>query len=233
MKLRTAVSTCRPSCRSTCALVARVVCWGLIASAGVAEPSSAELIDRGGGLIYDSVRDITWLQDARYAQTSGFDGDGRMIWPRAMSWVADLEYYDAVRGRTWTDWRLPDARDFGSVSHPCFGYECPDSELGGLYFVHGVTPLTPAPFVNVVNEAYWCQNARAPFSGLVWVFQFRLGKQDHTGPYEELLLGYPWPVRDGDVADPPPEVPTFGLGAWLLVLSAAVASATRAIARDR
>lgn len=33
---------------------------------GVAQ---AALYDRGGGLIYDSVLDVTWLQDANYAAT--------------------------------------------------------------------------------------------------------------------------------------------------------------------
>ena len=31
--------------------------------------TKAELIDRGGGLIYDTDLDITWLQDANYAST--------------------------------------------------------------------------------------------------------------------------------------------------------------------
>jgi len=42
--------------------------------------SHAELIDRGGGLIYDTVLDITWMQDASYAQTSGYDADGKVTW---------------------------------------------------------------------------------------------------------------------------------------------------------
>jgi hypothetical protein len=38
----------------------------------------ATLIDRGNGMIYDSDQDITWLQDANYAMTSGYDTDGSM-----------------------------------------------------------------------------------------------------------------------------------------------------------
>ncbi|NNF16437.1 MAG: hypothetical protein HKN70_06795 [Gammaproteobacteria bacterium] len=33
--------------------------------------TTAALHDRGNGLIYDDVLDITWLQDANYALTSG------------------------------------------------------------------------------------------------------------------------------------------------------------------
>ncbi len=63
--------------------------------------SHGALVDRGGGLIYDDVLDVTWLQDANYAQTSGYDTDGNMTWDAATAWAAGLVYggYD--------DWRLP------------------------------------------------------------------------------------------------------------------------------
>ena len=43
-----------------------------LTSAGI---SNATLIVRAGGLVYDDVLDITWLQDANYAQTTGYDED--------------------------------------------------------------------------------------------------------------------------------------------------------------
>ena len=49
--------------------------------------ANAALYDRGNGLIYDDVLDITWLQDANYAQTSGYDTDGRMTWIEAKAWA--------------------------------------------------------------------------------------------------------------------------------------------------
>jgi hypothetical protein len=69
--------------------------------------SKAALIDRGGGLIYDSVLNITWLQDANYAKTSGYNNDGLMTWNQAKTWAANIEYFDTVRNVTWTEWRLP------------------------------------------------------------------------------------------------------------------------------
>jgi len=61
--------------------------------------ANALLIDRGGGLIYDTVLDITWLQDANYANTTGYDDtiygyntNGRMTWIDAMGWAEDLIY---------------------------------------------------------------------------------------------------------------------------------------------
>ncbi|MDZ7753839.1 MAG: PEP-CTERM sorting domain-containing protein [Gammaproteobacteria bacterium] len=89
--------------------------WGMAAVLMLPGAASATLIDRGGGLIYDDVLDITWLRDANYAFTSGFaaanlesDGgtddisaDGRMGWDAAVAWADDLVFggYD--------DWRLP------------------------------------------------------------------------------------------------------------------------------
>jgi len=68
---------------------------------GTSGAASAALIDRGGGLIYDDVLDITWLQDANYAQTSGFDADGLMTWADAVAWADTLVFGG------FDDWRLP------------------------------------------------------------------------------------------------------------------------------
>ncbi len=72
---------------------------------GAVGTSNATLFDRGGGLIFSDVLDITLFQDAYYAGTSQFN------WYEASAWVENLEYYDSVRDVTWTNWRLPDARN--------------------------------------------------------------------------------------------------------------------------
>ena len=85
----------------------RVLLLILVVGFGFSGVSNASLWDRGGGLIYDDVLDITWLQDANYAQTNGDDADGVMFWEDARAWAEGLEYYDSVRDVTWDDWRLP------------------------------------------------------------------------------------------------------------------------------
>ena len=82
----------------------------------------AELHDRGGGLIYDDVLNITWLQDTNYAKTSGYDADGSMNWYEAMAWVDQLEY------AVYDDWRLP-------TSAGGAGYNITGGEMGHLYYV--------------------------------------------------------------------------------------------------
>ena len=54
-------------------------------------------------MIYDTDLNVTWLADANYAQTRGFDADGRMIWTTATTWATNLSYFDSVRNVTYTD----------------------------------------------------------------------------------------------------------------------------------
>jgi len=79
----------------------------LALSIGATIPAHAILIDRGGGLIYDTDLDITWLQDAGLANITGSQTGGRMTWGNAVNWAENLSYVDSVRNITWTDWRLP------------------------------------------------------------------------------------------------------------------------------
>lgn len=89
--------------------------WMTLALLGALSSGAAQaaLHDRGGGLLYDDVLDVTWLADANFAKTSGYDSDGLMNWQQAMDWAANLSYYDSVRGVTYDDWRLPMVRDGG------------------------------------------------------------------------------------------------------------------------
>jgi hypothetical protein len=80
-------------------------------------PARAELIDYGGGLIYDTVQDLTWL-DPYFAQPpheivsrppcGSFSCDWNYTWPGATEWVGNLSY------EGYDDWRLPHkvVRDF-------------------------------------------------------------------------------------------------------------------------
>lgn len=87
----------------------------LAVAATLSGTAQAALYDRGGGLIYDDVLNVTWLQDANYAKTSGYDADGKMNWTAATAWAANLSYYDSVRNITYSDWRLPTMVDTGTA----------------------------------------------------------------------------------------------------------------------
>ena len=122
-----------------------VLCFG---TAGI---SNATIIELGGGLVYDDVLKITWLQDANYAQTTGSDDllygsntDGTMRWDDAVTWAEDLVY------QGHKDWRLP------LTPVVCYGPNpCTTSEMGYLYWTEGISSGSPSPFINVRPGAYW------------------------------------------------------------------------------
>lgn len=76
----------------------------------------AALVDRGGGLIFDTALNVTWLADANYAQTSGYHPNGQMTWDEATVWASNLSFYDSVRKVTYTDWRLPNTGPVNGVA---------------------------------------------------------------------------------------------------------------------
>ena len=174
--------------------------------------ANAALYDRGNGMIYDDTLDITWLQDANYAQTSGYDSDGKMTWADANTWAAGLNYggYD--------DWHLP------SVGNaPTTGYYVTSGELGQMFYnnlgnspgssilnnisfndqVSGGTEL----FLNVQSYVYWYSEDYSSRTDLAWAFSTGSGNQSRYGKVTDR---YSWAVRSGDVNAVP--VPA---AAWL------------------
>ena len=93
---------------------------------------SAALYDRGNGMIYDDVLNITWLQDANYSVTSGYDSDGLMTWAEAMLWANNLNYGG------FDDWRLPSINNegIGDGSYQEIYGTSYIGEIGYMYFVN-------------------------------------------------------------------------------------------------
>ena len=165
------------------ALVTAALCFGCVAD------SRAELIDRGWyngvKLIYDSTQRITWLGDANWAKTSGFDPNGEMTWDEARAWAGGL----TIGG--FSDWRLPITSD-----ETCRGAGCTNSEMGHLFGVEGVSSTNPGPFLNVQERQYWSSRTDSSGPDLAWYVHFGNGDQAVTGKSGSHI---PWAVRDGDV----------------------------------
>jgi len=152
-------------------------------SSGAAQ---AALHDRGGGLLYDDVLDVTWLADANYAKTSGYDADGWMNWQQALTWAANLSYYDSVRGVTYDDWRLPRVRD-GGLADVTGGYSGTDTgynvrtvgEDGTVY-----SELAHMYFNNLGFKSLWSPDTQeVEHSYYDWVV-------DESGDWHEELVTY-------------------------------------------
>lgn len=125
--------------------------------------ASAALVDRGGGLIYDTVLNVTWLQDANYAFTSGYNtfDYGTMNWADANAWVAGLSYYDSVRNVSYSGWRLPVVRPINGSSFVYPGAVDGSADYGynvgapGTVYAGGTgSELAYMYFTNLGNLAY-------------------------------------------------------------------------------
>lgn len=206
--------------------------------------AQASLIDRGGGLIYDTDLNITWLQNANYGAGSAYDDsynsdpalkiDGRMTWAHAMAWAESLVFHDSVRNVDYSDWRLP-GKDGG-----CATYNCTGSEMGHLFFtelgnkaIYGVWPnyyqpdyglKNVGPFINFKSGVYWSSTPNDHASS--FTFYMDAGYQAANSTYYPGVGNYALAVRDGDVASvaaPIPEPSTYAMllaGLGLLGLTA-------------
>jgi hypothetical protein len=205
-------------------MAAVVAAMGVLASAS----AQATLYDRGGGLIYDDVLKITWLEDANYAKTSGYDGDGRMNWGAAKAWAAGLSYFDSLRNVTWSDWRLPTVNPVGAAfnydwsnngtTDYGYGNTSPNSEMAYMYYVNlgnlgYCTPDNGSPTSCNVQSG-WGLASTGPFDNLQ--FDYWSGTAIAPRPasaawnfftdvgYQastlQLIELFAWAVRPGDVA---------------------------------
>lgn len=218
--------------------------------AALSGAAQAALVDRGGGLIYDTTLDITWLQDANYAQTTGYDDDGKMTWSNAKAWADNLSYYDSVRGVTYTDWRLPKWNNTPGSVYGCEysngGTDCGSNvdpasgEMAHLFFVDlgntsqrttaGVTKpgtsgvdwglVNTGPFINFQSDASHWYRTEI---GPNTAFDFSFYSGYQTFWYKTSSF-YALAVRPGDVA-PVPEADTWTM--LLAGLGLVVAATTR------
>jgi hypothetical protein len=179
---------------------------------------------------YDTALDITWLADANYSQTTGFDTDGKMTWVDSNAWAAALDPY----GSGITGWRLPTTTDTGT-SGCNFAYTGTDcgynvdtatgemahmfhTTLGNLsnYSTSGVADqpgwglTNTGEFSNIQAFRYWSATGYAPSTSNAWLFGFYAGVQDYTT--KATNYNHSWAVHAGDVGTAVVPVPA---AAWL------------------
>jgi hypothetical protein len=189
----------------------------------------AVLVDRGGGMLYDTVLNIMWLQDANYAKTSGYDADGQMTWTQANTWAANLHYGG------YSDWRLPRNGpvngsnwvfivSYDGTTDNSYNILLPTSELSFMYYVTlgliGRSPTGEFPpdfgvfrngtiggqsdvglVKNLQSAAYWYGDVSPALpDGRVMSFFTNEGYSRRDG---QLGPYNAWAVHDGDIAAVP------------------------------
>ncbi len=91
----------------------KLVPWGMVLLLALPGAASATLLSRlSGQAYYDTVLDITWLQDANLADSNDFGvggilADGRMPWNTANSWITGMNVDGGTGYLGFNDWRLP------------------------------------------------------------------------------------------------------------------------------
>lgn len=197
---------------------------------------------------YDTALDISWLADANYARTSGYDTDGLMNWSEANQWVDSLNDSGHLGV---TDWMLPEATILPSSCDSainCGGATGTSFDLDPLSHLYYVTlgnsaysPGAPAPntgdFLNV-SVAYWvgpfdtCPPTEISpiYQSCTWFFQWTIGDSTSFGQRwtANPIGGFSaWAIRDGDIGASIVPIPAavwlfgsalFGLG-WFRKVS--------------
>lgn len=171
--------------------------------------AEAALVSRlNGHAVYDTDLGITWLADANYAQTSGYDTDGMMTAQDARTWAAQLEFGG------FSDWRLP-MSDGQSFRFGCLPSECDGSELSHLLNSESAGLEL---FSNIQQTYYWYgtdypSNPGFPPSS----YFYHVGTASQNYSYNTAEY-YAFAVRDGDVSAVPIPATVWLFGSGLIGL---------------
>jgi hypothetical protein len=188
---------------------------------GLSSSAQATLINRGGGMVYDDVLDITWLSDANMG--------GSMNWGDSMNWASSLLFGG------FDDWRLAsvDVNMDNSIidCNNATELACRDNELGYMFYQNLMGSFgdsltgTQGLFTNI-QPALWSGTVFATKVNFVWDFDFASGSQFGL---PNFVVNGAWAVRSGDVMTSPTPTPTpapepgtsvlLGLGLAGLVLA--------------
>lgn len=156
--------------------------------------SKSNLVNNGGGLIYDTDLNITWISDGNYADTSGAQiGGGTMNWGRATSWADSLNFQNV------SGWQLPTLDQLGHLFY---------DELGGQAGTSIVSVHNPANYAMFGNikDLYWSSTEINQSSA--GFLNFHSGYDNNTAKTQGL---YAFAVHSGNIMPSVPEPETYAM----------------------
>ena len=195
---------------------------------------------------YDTDLGITWLQDANFAKTSGFDSDGLMTWSTAKSWASGLNL-NGISGWRLADVAQPDANCSGNDAfNGSTGTGCTTGELGHMFYVTmGGTANVPIAtshnanydLISNLQTDYWSMHEIVS-RGLVYFFYEAPSRGATVAGYVSLdfpdQTHFAWAVHNGDVGRSlVSDVPEPGTMALLALGIAGLGFSKRQKARGR
>lgn len=174
-------------------------------------PATAALVDRGGGLVYDTVNDITWLA-------------APALLPGQLEWADGVLYGAAFEYAGGTNWRTPTSSFIDAGCPSGEGLNCSDSEMARLFYQQlggqagesvfdttgdsadeiAAVALLPA----LMEGWFWSGQAADEGSNTAFAFHFGTGTQAIR---DTTLTGRVLLVHAGDLGamavDAPPTLP--------------------------
>jgi hypothetical protein len=197
-----------------------------------AMPAQAALVDRGGGLVYDTANDITWLA-------------APALLPGPVDWTPAVLFASSFVHAGGSDWRLPRSSFIDAGCALGEGFDCSDSEMARLFYQQlggqadssvfdgsGDTPEEQAAvalFPALAESWFWSGQAADDGSNTAFAFHFANGLQliRDTGNSHRVLL-----VHDGDIGamtvDATPTLPLV-LASIALMVVAPIAAGRRPV----
>jgi len=192
----------------------------LLAGLALSGVVQAALHDRGGGLIYDDVLNITWLQDANLAASNTFglpydtdlgnhpsDSFGAyseiMYTNGSMTWGAALHWIDAMNAANYlgySDWRLPRVAPVNGTAFDYSYSETGTSDVGynvsapGSAYAGATGSEMAHLFFNTLgNTAHYdpTTGQPQPFSGFT-----------NSGPFQNFKESWYWSGTEPEVFSP-------------------------------
>jgi hypothetical protein len=146
---------------------------------------------------YDTVLDVTWIANANYSQTLGYDLDGLLPWDQGQEWIQSL---NARSYLGVDDWRMPETDPLNGVDYEFGGTVAFDGSndiaynvsAPGTLFAGSTASEMAHLFHNTLGNLSRCDPASAsscttqPGSGLA-----------ETGPFANLLPDRYWSGSEG------------------------------------